>query len=403
VALKFPAPYRASSVRGPSRAGRRALTVIALTSTAALALAACSSSSSSTTSTPTSTPTSTSSPVSSPSTAALPTAPASATASLSETGSTLLYPLFNLWAPAYKTAFPNITITTAGTGSGTGISSAAAGTADIGASDAYLSSADTTKYPNLENIPLAISAQQVNYNLPGLSASTHLKLNGTILAEMYQGKITTWNDSAIAALNPGVTLPATKVVPLHRSDSSGDTFLFTTYLSEQDSGWASGVSYATTVAWPTVSSALAFKGNSGMVTGCKSNPGCVAYIGISYLSKTTAAGLGQAALLNGSGGYELPTSATISAEAASFASTTPASGTLSLIDGPASGAYPIINYEYAIVSTSQSSSTTATDIKALLQWILTTGSGSTYLSQVNFQPLPASVVSISEALAAKIS
>jgi phosphate transport system substrate-binding protein len=401
VALKFPAPYRAASLRGPSRPGRRALTVIALTSTAALALAACSSSSSSTTSTPTSAPPS--SPSSSPSAATLPTAPASATQSLSETGSTLLYPLFNLWAPAYKTQFPNITITTAGTGSGTGISSAAAGTADIGASDAYLSSADTTKYPNLENIPLAISAQQVNYNLPGLSASTHLKLNGTILAEMYQGKITTWNNSAIAALNPGVTLPATKVVPLHRSDSSGDTFLFTTYLSKQDSSWSSSISYGTTVPWPTVASALAFKGNSGMVTGCKANPGCVAYIGISYLSKTTAAGLGQAALLNGSGGYILPSATTISAEAASFTSSTPTSGTISLIDGPASGAYPIINYEYAIISTSQSNSTTATDIKALLQWILTTGQGSTYLNAVNFQPLPSSIVSISEALAAKIS
>jgi phosphate transport system substrate-binding protein len=329
------------------------------------------------------------------------TAPASASESLAETGSTLLYPLFNLWAPAYKTQFPQITITTAGTGSGTGISSAAAGTADIGASDAYLSPADATKYPNLENIPLAISAQQVNYNLPGLKGN--LKLNGTILAEMYQGKIVMWNDPAIAAINPGVTLPAIKVVPIHRSDSSGDTFLFTTYLSKQDSAWSSSVSYGTTVAWPAVSGALAFKGNSGMVTGCKANPGCVAYIGISYLAKTTAAGLGEAELLNGSGGYELPTPTTIAAEAAAFASTTPANGTLSLIDGSASGAYPIINYEYAIVSTSQSNPTKATDIKALLDWILTSGSSSTFLSQVNFQPLPSQVVTISEALVEKIS
>jgi phosphate transport system substrate-binding protein len=329
------------------------------------------------------------------------TAPAPASESLAETGSTLLYPLFNLWAPAYKSRFPQITITTAGTGSGTGISSAAADTADIGASDAFLSPADVTKYPNLENIPLAISAQQVNYNLPGFRGS--IKLNGTILAGMYQGEITMWNDPAIAAINPGVTLPAVKVVPLHRSDSSGDTFLFTTYLSLQDPAWASAISYGTTVAWPAVAGELAFKGNSGMVTGCKANPGCVAYIGISYLSETTAAGLGQAALLDGSGSYELPTAATIAAEAASFASSTPANGTLSLIGGPAAGGYPIINYEYAIVSTSQLSPTKATDIKALLNWILTTGQGSDYLSAVNFQPLPSSVVSISEALVGKIS
>jgi phosphate transport system substrate-binding protein len=139
------------------------------------------------------------------------------------------------------------------------------------------------------------------------------------------------------------------------------------------------------------------------VTGCKANPGCVAYIGISYLSKTTAAGLGQAALLNGSGSYELPSAATIDAEAADFASTTPVNGAISLIGGSASGAYPIINYEYAIISTSQSNSTKATDIKALLGWILTTGSSSAYLSAVHFQPLPSQVMSISEALVAKIS
>ncbi len=394
MATKLPAPLVA--LRGPGRAGRRALAVTALTS-AAIALAACSSSSSSPASSSSSTPASTASAT------ALPTAPASGSQSLSETGSTLLYPLFNLWAPAYKSAFPNVTITTAGTGSGTGISSAAAGTVDIGASDAYLSSADTTKYPDLENIPLAISAQQVNYNLPGLSPSTHLKLNGTVLAEMYQGKITTWNNSAIAALNPGVTLPATKVVPIHRSDSSGDTFLFTTYLSKQDPGWASTVSYGTTVAWPSVSSALAFKGNSGMVTGCKDNPGCVAYIGISYLGKTQAAGLGEAQLKNGSGSYLLPNAASITAEAAAFASSTPASGAISLIDGSAAGGYPIINYEYAIVSTKQPSAATATTIKAFLNWALTSGNSAAYLSKVNFQPLPSSVVSISDALIGKIS
>jgi phosphate transport system substrate-binding protein len=261
------------AIRPPvSRRARRTLAIPALALLTGAALAACSSSASSsssstpTTSAPASTPTS--SPASSA--AALPTAPSASSASLSETGSTLLYPLFNLWVPDYKTAFPQVTITTAGTGSGTGISSAAGGTADVGASDAYLSPADNSKYPTLENIPLAISAQMINYNLPGVKGN--LKLNGTILAEMYTGKITLWNDPAIAALNPGVTLPAMKVVPLHRSDSSGDTFLFTTYLSKQDSAWSSSVGYDTSVAWPKVGSELAFKGNSGMVTGCARQP-----------------------------------------------------------------------------------------------------------------------------------
>jgi phosphate transport system substrate-binding protein len=372
----------------------KALALPALAVFAATAIAACSSSSSSSSSSAAS---SSASP--SASDAALPTAPASATQSLSETGSTLLYPLFNLWVPAYKSAFSQVTITTAGTGSGTGISSAAGGTADIGASDAYLSPADNDKYPTLENIPLAISAQMIDYYLPGVKGS--LKLNGTVLAEMYTGKITTWNNPAIKALNPGVSLPATKVVPLHRSDSSGDTFLFTTYLSKQDSGWASSVGYDTSVAWPKVASELAFKGNSGMVTGCQDNPGCIAYIGISYKSSTQKAGLGEAEVANGGGQYELPTASTVAAAASSFSSL-PGNGAISLIDSSASGAYPIINYEYAIVNTTQSSATKATDIKALLNWAISTGNASKYLSQVNFQPLPAVAITASKALIGKI-
>ena len=129
-----------------------------------------------------------------------------------------------------------MTIQTAGTGSGTGISEAENGTIDIGASDAYLSPSVVSANPDLKNIPLAISAQVAAYNVPGITA--HLKLSGKVLSEIYQGQITKWNDSAIASANPGVTLPATPIVTLHRSDSSGDTFLWTSYLSKADpSGW----------------------------------------------------------------------------------------------------------------------------------------------------------------------
>ena len=139
-----------------------------------------------------------------------------------------------------------MTIQTAGTGSGTGISDATNGTADIGASDAYLSPSELTATPDLLNIPLAISAQMVAYNIPGITA--HLKLSGKVLSEIYQGQITTWNNSAIASLNSGVKLPSTPIVTLHRSDSSGDTFLFTQYLSKADpSGWGAKIGYNTTV------------------------------------------------------------------------------------------------------------------------------------------------------------
>ena len=255
-------------------------------------------------------------------------------------------------------------------------------------------------HPALENVPLAISAQVVSYNLPDIRAS--LKLSSALLAEMYQGKITRWNDPAIRTLNPGAALPSLKIVPLHRSDGSGDTFLFTSYLAKPGSSWGNTVDFGNTVAWPSVPGELAEKGNSGMVTGCVATPGCLAYIGISYLSQATAAGLGEAQLLNRSGGYVLPDAASISAAAAGFAAATPGNGTISLIDTLSSGGYPIVNYEYAIVSTHQSSAAKATTLKALLNWILTSGSSATYLSKVGFRPLPQQVMAVAGKLITRI-
>ena len=322
--------------------------------------------------------------------------------SLTETGSTLLYPLFNIWIQqGFKNQFSNIAVTTGGTGSGTGISEAASGVVNIGASDAYLSSANNTQYPTLENIALAISAQEINYNLPGVSG--HLKLSGKVLSAIYQGKITKWNDSQITSLNPGISLPNMAIVPVHRTDGSGDTFIFSTYLSKSDpNGWGQSIGYGTSISWPTVSGALGAEGNGGMVSTCKATPGCIAYIGISFNAQIQAAGLGEAQLQNASGNFELPNPTTIGAEASSFIAKTPANETISLVYGPGKDGYPIINYEYAIVNTSQSSSSDAKAIQTLLNWAVTSGNSSTYLNQVGFQPLPSSVVKLSEALIAKI-
>jgi phosphate transport system substrate-binding protein len=322
---------------------------------------------------------------------------------LTETGSTLLYPLFNAWDPAYHQQHPNITITAQGTGSGTGIAQAGAGAVDIGASDAYLSPGDLQKNRGLLNIPLAISAQQVNYNVPGVTK--HLQLNGQVLSGMYQGTITHWNDPAIAQLNPGVQLPNLAIAPLHRSDGSGDTFLFTQFLSKTDpNGWGKKAGFGTTVSFPTVPGALGENGNGGMVNGCASTPGCVAYIGISYLNQTNKDGLGEAALSNASGHYELPDAATIQAEAQGFVSKTPANGAISLIDGPAPNGYPIINYEYAIINSTAETGGKAQAVRAFLTWAIqgSGGNATSFLDPVNFQPLPAPVVAQSQAQIAKI-
>ena len=332
----------------------------------------------------------------------IPLTPAATPQALTETGSTLLFPLMGAWAAAYHQQHPSVSFSTAGTGSTAGITDASAGKVRIGASDAYLSSGDLVTNPSLLNVPLAISAQQVNYNVPGLAAGAHLKLNGAVLAQMYEGTITSWNDPAVRALNPGVSIPATRVVPVHRSDGSGDTFLFTSYLSTHSAAWDSAIGYGTSVAWPAAASGLAEHGNTGMVSGCKATPGCVAYVGIAYLSSALADGLGEAQLANNLGQYELPTPASIRAAVASFVSSTPDNETISMVDGPASGGYPIVNYEYAIVSVRQPSAAVARDLKAFLHWAITAGNAAQFLNTVRFQPLPGPVVSLCDAQIARI-
>ena len=330
------------------------------------------------------------------------TSPATSNVALSETGATELYPLMNQWVPAYHSKYPNVTISTGATGSGAGISQAAAGTVNIGASGAYLSDGDMSAHKGLMNVALAVSAEQVNYNLPGVGQ--HLKLNGKVLAAMYQGTIKTWNDPQIAALNPGVNLPATPVDPLHRSDGSGDTFVFTQYLSKQDpDGWGKSPGFGTTVSFPAVPGALGENGAGGMVSGCAQIPGCVAYIGVSYLDQANQKGLGEAQLANAAGNYLLPDAQSIQAEAASFASQTPANQVMSLINGPAADGYPIVDYEYAVVYSGQKDAATAQTMQAFLHWTVTDGGNPSFLDTEHMQPLPAAVAKLSDAQIAKIT
>jgi phosphate transport system substrate-binding protein len=323
--------------------------------------------------------------------------PPSGSVGISEEGSTLLLPLFELWSTAYHQQHPGIGLVPGGGGSGKGITDAASGVVDIGASDAYLSSSQLSQFPGMKNIALAISAQMINYNLPGFKG--HIRLSGQVISDIYQGKITTWNDPAIAALNPTLPIPADKIVVLHRSDSSGDTFIFSSYLSAADpSGWGASIGYGTSISFPSISNSLGESGNSGMLSGCQATPGCIAYIGISYESKVQAAGLGLAELKNAAGNYELPTPATILAESNALAAKTPPTETLSMIYDSAPDGYPIVNYEYAIIPAKESGTPVAQAVQAFLYWAVDPdkGSASTFLDQVNFQPLPAAVRALSQ-------
>ena len=330
------------------------------------------------------------------------TTPASAEVTLAETGAAELFPLMNLWRDAYHQKYPNVTIDTASTGSGAGIAQAAARAVDIGASGAYLSKGDMATHKGLMNIALAIAAEQVHYNLPGVSE--HLKLDGKVLSAMYLGNIKNWNDPQITALNPGVNLPDIPVAPVHRSDGAGDTFVFTQYLSKQDpDGWGKSPGYGTTVDFPAVPGALGENGAGGMVTRCADTPGCVAYVGSSYVDQARQKGLGEAQLGNASGNFQLPDTRSIQAASAAFASKTPANQVISLINGPAADGYPIVYYEYAIVYSSHSDAAKAQTLQAFLHWAITDGNSPSLLDQVHYQPLPAAVVKLSDAQIAKIT
>ena len=322
---------------------------------------------------------------------------------LLETGSTLLYPLFNLWVPDYTKAHSDVKITTQGTGSGTGIAEAISGVAQIGASDAYMADAQIKQNPSIVNIPLAISAQTINYNVPGLN-DKHLKLDGPVLAGIYSGSIKNWDDAAIKALNPGVTLPNHAIVPIHRTDGSGDTFIFSQYLSFSTPKWNDSVGFGTSISWPAVQGGVGANGNPGMVQACQQTPYSVAYIGVSFHKEIAKAGLGTAMIKNKAGHFLLPTAKTVSAAAAGLIAKTPADERLSLVFSEGADSYPIINYEYAIVNAKQANPETAKAIREFLGWAVETkgGNAENYLEHVRFIALPARIQQLSKAQIAKI-
>ncbi|MHB1951804.1 MAG: phosphate ABC transporter substrate-binding protein PstS [Acidiferrobacteraceae bacterium] len=322
---------------------------------------------------------------------------------LLETGSTLLYPLFNIWVPAYTRSHPGVRITTQGTGSGTGIAQAISGVAQIGASDAYMSDQQMKQNPSIVNIPLAISAQTVNYNVPGLNR-VHLRLSGPVLAGIYDGHIRYWNDRAIQSLNPGVHLPKKMIVPIHRTDGSGDTFIFSQYLSFSTPAWNQDVGYGTTISWPALPGSIGAVGNPGMVQAAQQNPYSIAYIGVSFSREVTKAGLGTALLKNRAGRFLLPTPATVGAAANRLVAKTPRDERLSLVFAPGRNSYPIINYEYAIVNTHQANAAIGGAVKQLLLWAVDPREGNSmrYLRQVHFLPLPARIVALSRVQIEKI-
>jgi phosphate transport system substrate-binding protein len=219
-----------------------------------------------------------------------------------------------------------------------------------------------------------------------------------VLAGIYKGDIRNWDAPQIAALNPGVSLPHHAIVPIHRAEGSGDTFVFTQFLSFATQDWENDRGFGTTINWPNVSGSATATGNAGMVQALQSTPYSIGYVGVSFSDKVSAAQLGTAALRNGAGEFVLPTKETITAGAASLGPRTPADERLSLVYAPASGAYPLVNYEYAVVSVKQSDPTTAAALRRFLLWsIVPSETNEAYLDTVHFIPLPPHTWELSQA------
>ncbi len=309
-------------------------------------------------------------------TAILVPGPAGASAySLTGAGSTLVQPLEAFWAEGFQRKYGD-TITYSGVGSGAGIAQVTARTVDFGASDAPLTPSQAGACNKCVQIPWALTATGIAYNVAGLS---RLRLTGPVLAEIYLGRITNWNDPKIAKLNKGQTLPNLKITPVFRSDGSGDTYAFTDYLSRVSPTWRSQVGGASTaISFPA---GVGGKGNAGVTAVVSSTPGAIAYISASYI---IAHGLRAAALQNAAGKYEYPNLAPIEA-AAKIVKHVPANNELHIVNPPKSDklAYPLATFTYCIVPE------TANQKAALASWVYYAMTlGQSYGASLDFAPIP---------------
>ncbi|HTU80131.1 MAG TPA: phosphate ABC transporter substrate-binding protein PstS [Solirubrobacteraceae bacterium] len=304
-------------------------------------------------------------------------------------GSTLVAPLVSEWQPEYDKK-TKVAVTYGAIGSGGGIAQITARTVDFGASDAPLSEDQFKEAKGVVQIPWALAATVIAYHLEG--APNQLKLTGPVLVEIYKGKITTWNAPQIAALNPGVTLPATKITPIHRSDGSGDTFAFTNYLSHISPEWSSQIGHATEVNFPV---GIGAKGNSGVGGAISSTNGAIGYIAIAYVLQNK---FDYALIKNAAGNYPVPGIPSISAAAKTLTSV-PANNEVSIVDPPASApqAYPISTFTYALVPEKAPKAST---LKPFLKWAI--HEGQTFGPKLDFAPLPEQVVKADEATIEKI-
>jgi phosphate transport system substrate-binding protein len=319
-------------------------------------------------------------------------------ATINAAGSTLAAPIYQQWGSSLKSQ--GLTVNYNPVGSGAGIADLQTGTVAFAGSDPALKSSDVSKMkgPVLQ-FPVAFGAITLSYNLPGVKSG--LKLDGATIAGIYLGKIKKWDDPAIKALNPGMSLPSTAITVVHRSDSSGTTDGFTKFLSDTSSAWKSQVGHGKDVKWPTGTGAAK---NAGVAASVKQTPGAIGYVEQAYAIEN---GFTYASVKNSAGQYIEPTISNTSAAAAGVSD--PPDLGISTINSPSPSAYPIVSQTFIDVykdpCKAGASSSTATGLKRWLDYALgagqqTLGAGS---NKLPYAPLPSSLMAQDKAQLKKLT
>lgn len=306
---------------------------------------------------------------------------ASAAETINAAGATFPAPIYQKWAEEFK-AKAGVQINYQSVGSGAGIKQYTDGTVDFGASDMPMTEEQLKAKPGTLHFPTVLGADVVTYNIPGVTKD--LQFSGPTVAAIFMGAITKWNDARIKAENPGVNLPNTDIVVIHRSDGSGTTFIFTDFLSKVSPEWKAKVGANTSVAWPV---GLGGKGNEGVTGLVKQTPGAVGYVELVY---AVSQKLGYASIKNSSGKYIKADFNSVTAAAAGAAKDMPADFRVSITNAPGATAYPISSFTWLLIPNQIKDPAKKKEIVDFLNWILTDGQKD--CQALSYAPLPASVV-----------
>jgi phosphate transport system substrate-binding protein len=308
-------------------------------------------------------------------------------------GATFPFPIYSKWFDEYHKTHPNVLINYQSIGSGGGIKQLTAQTVFFGASDGPMTD-DQLKSAGrpILHFPMVLGGVVPVYNVPGVTKQ--LNFSGDVLANIYLGKITKWNDPAIAKINAGVSLPATDIAVVHRSEGSGTTFIFVDFLSKVSPEFKQKVGVNTAVSWPA---GVGGKGNEGVSGLVKQTPGAIGYVELIYALQNK---ISYGAVQNRSGEFVTATLDSVTAAANAAAATMPDDFRVSITNSDAKGAYPLASFTWLLLDKNPSDKTRGRVMSDFVQWAIT--DGQKFASALGYAPLPASVVEKEKAALAKI-